>query len=111
MVHKPYFWRGDEASGSARRFQTSAVRTSLCSLTNHLKGDALMVELGRSHPSSQPRSLESLALPNPRASGICEPVPTTESIGMPLSLPVMTAPFGNDVRFRPLGQIAVARCE
>ncbi len=42
-------------------------------------------------------------------SGVSDPKTATELLGIPLSVPVLTAPFGGDALFAPDGQRAVAR--
>jgi 4-hydroxymandelate oxidase len=42
-------------------------------------------------------------------SGVSEPRTGTEILGIPLSVPVLTAPFGGDVMFGADGHLAVAR--
>ena len=42
-------------------------------------------------------------------SGAAPPSTATQFMGLPLELPVLTAPFGSDALFHPEGQIAVAR--
>ena len=42
-------------------------------------------------------------------SGVADPKTSTEFLGIPLSVPVLTAPFGGDALFEPEGQLAVAR--
>jgi 4-hydroxymandelate oxidase len=42
-------------------------------------------------------------------SGVSDPKVNTEFLGIPLSVPVLTAPFGGDALFAPDGQQAVAR--
>jgi isopentenyl diphosphate isomerase/L-lactate dehydrogenase-like FMN-dependent dehydrogenase len=42
-------------------------------------------------------------------SGVTDPKANTEILGIPLSVPVLTAPFGGDALFAPDGQLAVAR--
>lgn len=42
-------------------------------------------------------------------SGVSDPKTNTSVLGIPLSVPVLTAPFGGDALFAPDGQLAVAR--
>ena len=42
-------------------------------------------------------------------SGVSDPKTNTSFLGIPLSVPVLTAPFGGDALFAPDGQLAVAR--
>ena len=42
-------------------------------------------------------------------TGVSDPKTNTEFLGIPLSVPVLTAPFGGDALFAPDGQQAVAR--
>ena len=42
-------------------------------------------------------------------SGVTDPKTNTEFLGIPLSVPVLTAPFGGDALFAPDGHLAVAR--
>lgn len=42
-------------------------------------------------------------------SGVTDPKTNTEFLGIPLSVPVLTAPFGGDALFAPEGHLAVAR--
>src|ERR1700722_7199611 len=42
-------------------------------------------------------------------TGVSDPKTNTEFLGIPLSVPVLTAPFGGDALFDPDGQQAVAR--
>jgi 4-hydroxymandelate oxidase len=42
-------------------------------------------------------------------SGVSDPRTSTTLLGIPLSVPVLTAPFGGDVMFSPDGHLAVAR--
>lgn len=42
-------------------------------------------------------------------SGVSDPKTSTEVLGIPLSAPVLTAPFGGDALFAADGQLAVAR--
>jgi isopentenyl diphosphate isomerase/L-lactate dehydrogenase-like FMN-dependent dehydrogenase len=42
-------------------------------------------------------------------SGVSDPKTSTEFLGIPLSVPVLTAPFGGDALFAPDGHLAVAR--
>ena len=42
-------------------------------------------------------------------SGVTDPKTNTELLGIPLSVPVLTAPFGGDALFAPDGHLAVAR--
>jgi isopentenyl diphosphate isomerase/L-lactate dehydrogenase-like FMN-dependent dehydrogenase len=42
-------------------------------------------------------------------SGVTDPKTSTEFLGIPLSAPVLTAPFGGDALFAPEGHLAVAR--
>jgi 4-hydroxymandelate oxidase len=42
-------------------------------------------------------------------SGVSAPIARTSLLGIPLSVPVLTAPFGGDALFAPDGQQAVAR--
>ena len=42
-------------------------------------------------------------------SGVTAPDTSTEVLGIPLSVPVLTAPFGGDGLFAPDGHLAVAR--
>lgn len=42
-------------------------------------------------------------------SGVSDPKTSTSLLGIPLSVPVLTAPFGGDALFAPDGQLAVAR--
>src|SRR5262249_32598594 len=42
-------------------------------------------------------------------SGVTDPKTSTEVLGIPLSAPVLTAPFGGDALFAPDGHLAVAR--
>ena len=42
-------------------------------------------------------------------TGVSDPKTNTEFLGIPLSVPVLTAPFGGDALFAPDGQRAVAR--
>jgi isopentenyl diphosphate isomerase/L-lactate dehydrogenase-like FMN-dependent dehydrogenase len=42
-------------------------------------------------------------------SGVSAPRTNTEILGIPLAVPVLTAPFGGDGLFAPEGQLAVAR--
>jgi len=42
-------------------------------------------------------------------TGVSDPKTSTELLGIPLSVPVLTAPFGGDALFAPEGQLAVAR--
>ena len=42
-------------------------------------------------------------------SGVNDPKTNTEFLGIPLSVPVLTAPFGGDALFAPDGHLAVAR--
>jgi 4-hydroxymandelate oxidase len=42
-------------------------------------------------------------------SGVSDPKTNTEFLGLPLSAPVLTAPFGGDALFAPEGHLAVAR--
>jgi isopentenyl diphosphate isomerase/L-lactate dehydrogenase-like FMN-dependent dehydrogenase len=44
-------------------------------------------------------------------SGIAEPDTSTEFLGRPLRMPVLTAPFGADALFHPDGHLAVARAD
>jgi 4-hydroxymandelate oxidase len=42
-------------------------------------------------------------------SGVTDPKTNTEFLGIPLAVPVLTAPFGGDALFAPDGHLAVAR--
>lgn len=42
-------------------------------------------------------------------SGVSDPKTNTSLLGIPLSVPVLTAPFGGDALFAPEGHLAVAR--
>ena len=42
-------------------------------------------------------------------TGVTDPKTNTEVLGIPLSVPVLTAPFGGDALFAPEGHLAVAR--
>jgi isopentenyl diphosphate isomerase/L-lactate dehydrogenase-like FMN-dependent dehydrogenase len=42
-------------------------------------------------------------------TGVTDPKTNTEVLGIPLSVPVLTAPFGGDALFSPDGHLAVAR--
>jgi isopentenyl diphosphate isomerase/L-lactate dehydrogenase-like FMN-dependent dehydrogenase len=42
-------------------------------------------------------------------NGVSNPKTSTELLGVPLSVPVLTAPFGGDALFAPDGHLAVAR--
>jgi isopentenyl diphosphate isomerase/L-lactate dehydrogenase-like FMN-dependent dehydrogenase len=42
-------------------------------------------------------------------SGVTDPKTNTEVLGIPLAVPVLTAPFGGDALFAPDGHLAVAR--
>jgi isopentenyl diphosphate isomerase/L-lactate dehydrogenase-like FMN-dependent dehydrogenase len=42
-------------------------------------------------------------------SGVCDPDTSATIMGIPLALPVFTAPFGGDALFAPEGHLAVAR--
>ena len=42
-------------------------------------------------------------------TGVSDPKTNTEFLGIPLSVPVLTAPFGGDALFAPDGHLAVAR--
>ncbi|HEY1820014.1 MAG TPA: alpha-hydroxy acid oxidase [Trebonia sp.] len=42
-------------------------------------------------------------------SGVADPKVNTSILGIPLSVPVLTAPFGGDALFAPEGHLAVAR--
>ncbi len=42
-------------------------------------------------------------------SGVTDPKTNAEFLGIPLAVPVLTAPFGGDALFAPDGHLAVAR--
>ena len=44
-------------------------------------------------------------------SGVTDPKTSTEFLGIPLSVPILTAPFGGDALFAPEGHLAVARAD
>jgi len=44
-------------------------------------------------------------------SGVTDPKTNTEVLSVPLSVPVLTAPFGGDALFAPEGHLAVARAD
>ncbi|CAN5326658.1 alpha-hydroxy acid oxidase [soil metagenome] len=84
-------------------------QTALASLDDSIRG---YLEGGASAEETLQRNrsvFDKWALRPRSMSGLPAPSSATSFLGVPLELPVLTAPFGSDALFHPDGQVAVAR--